>query len=77
MERITRLQQPLQYEREYIAETRFTGETPVAEVIACQVPGLPLGSLLARAMLSGQDLPSKAVSTEPWVLLCTKGAPLQ
>ena len=41
VERITRLQQPLQYEREYIAETRFTGETPVAEVIAGQVPGLP------------------------------------
>ena len=30
VERTTRLQQPLQYEREYVAETRLTGETPVA-----------------------------------------------
>ena len=56
MERTTWLQQPLQYEREYIAETHFTGKTPAAEVIGCRLSGLPSGCLLAKAAPGGQDM---------------------
>ena len=71
VKRTTRLQQPLQYEREYIAETRCTGEQCVAGAIDHQLPGLRLGCLLATALPGGHGMPPKWAGTAPWVLLCT------
>ena len=70
VERTTRLQQPLQYEREFIAETRFTGETPVAEAInwvCCR----GLAAWWARQTAKGWKLCTTGAALHLFLTACT------